>query len=54
MYSKSIAQSHLENMILVSVFQLWLVALKSLLEEQKIAGCGFLIQKAAYYLFSII
>lgn len=54
MYFKSIVQSHLENMILVSVVSLWLVALESQLEEQKIAGCGFLIQKAASYLFSII
>lgn len=54
MHSKSIVQSHLENVILVSVFLLWLVALRSQLEEQKIAGCGFLIQTATYYLFSII
>lgn len=54
MYSKSIEQSHLENMILLLVCLLWQMTLKSQLKEQKIVDSVFLIQKSDYYLFSII
>lgn len=54
MYSKWIEQIHLENMILLLVCLLWQMTLKSQLEEEKIVDSGFLIQKADYYVSSVI